>query len=398
MTRQASSAALRARLVLAMGALALLAMSADGAVHAVAAQTPFGVGHPAAAEARGTGLVGWVIEMQSMFYRQISGTLRAAKEDGQAVWTLLGISFAYGVFHAAGPGHGKAVISSYLIANEETARRGVLLALASALLQALVAVAIVGLGAVILNVTARTMCGAQRVIEIASYGLIAAFGVYLCWSKGRGLLRALPNMPFAVARIASPSLAPALLPTAEPVTQRVSHHAGHDGHPHDHANHQDHGHVTAHAAEDHGYHDHVHHDHVHHDHVHDESCGHFHGPTPDQLAGPGGWRRGLSAVVAVGLRPCSGAILVLVFALSQGLFAAGIAATLLMGLGTAVTVAAVAIMAVSAKGLARRLAGRRDGAGALLLRGMEFGAAVVVLMFGAGLLVGYVAVERTACL
>ena len=93
---------------------------------------------------------------------QISATIRAAKSDGSAVWTLLAISFAYGIFHAAGPGHGKAVISSYLVANGETARRGIVLSFASALMQSLVAVAIVGIGALLLNATAKTMCGAEK--------------------------------------------------------------------------------------------------------------------------------------------------------------------------------------------------------------------------------------------
>ena len=141
-------------------------------------------------------------------------------------------------------------------------------------------------------------------------------------------------------------------------------------------------------------HDHDHHD----DHVHDEHCGHAHGPTPDQLAGPGGWQRGLGAIFAVGLRPCSGAILVLVFALAQGLFWAGIAATFVMGLGTAITVATIAVLAVSAKGLAQRLSAGRDGGGTLVMRGIEFGAAGLVLLFGLGLLFGYLAAERVTCL
>ena len=98
------------------------------------------------------------------------------------------------------------------------------------------------------------------------------------------------------------------------------------------------------------------------------------------------------------MRPCSGAILVLVFALAQGLFWAGIAATLLMGVGTAITVANIAVIAVSAKDLARRLSGARDGSGALIMRGIEFGAAGLVLLLGAGLLFGYVAAERATCL
>ena len=170
-----------------------------------------------------------------------------------------------------------------------------------------------------------------------------------------------------------------------------------DDHDHDHDHGDDHGHH---------HHDH-HHDHGHShdhgpshgpDHVHDEHCGHSHGPTPDQLAGPGGWRRGLGTIFAVGLRPCSGAILVLVFSLAQGLFWAGIAATFLMGLGTAITVAAIAIIAVSAKGLAKRLSAGREGGGALVMRGIEFGAAGLVLLFGLGLLFGYLAAERATCL
>jgi ABC-type nickel/cobalt efflux system permease component RcnA len=288
----------------------------------------------------------------------MSQTIRAAKSDGQAVWTLLAVSFAYGIFHAAGPGHGKAVISSYLVANQETARRGIVLSFASALMQSLVAVLIVGVCAWLLNATARTMCGAEKVIEIASYALIAAFGARLVWTKGGGFIRALQRPQPALA-MAAPA-----------------HYHGHD-HGHDHHHHD--------------------HDHHHDDHAHDEHCGHSHGPVPSELAGPGGWGRGFGAIFAVGLRPCSGAILVLVFALAQGLFWAGVAATFVMGLGTAITVAAIAVVAVSAKDLARRISGASEGGGALFMRGVEFAAAGLVLLFGAGLLFGYLAAERVTC-
>ncbi|MBA4036013.1 MAG: nickel transporter [Bradyrhizobium sp.] len=325
------------------------------------AQNPFGGPRPGAAEPQVGGIFGWILAKQSEFYREMSSTIRAAKSDGSAVWTLLGISFAYGIFHAAGPGHGKAVISSYLVANEETARRGIVLSFASAMLQALVAVALVAVLAWLLSSTAKTMCSAEKAIEIVSYGLIAAFGARLVWTKGGGFMRALQASPV-------PAMA-------------VVHH-------HDHL----HGH-------DHHSHDHAHHDHAHgQGHVHDEHCGHSHGPTPDQLAGPGGWQRGLGAIFAVGLRPCSGAILVLVFALAQGLFWAGIAATFVMGFGTAITVATIAVVAVSAKGLARRLSAGSEGGGTLIMRGIEFGAAGLVLLFGLGLLFGYLAAERATCL
>ena len=332
----------------------------DAALHALMAQNPFGGPRPAA-EPQVGGIIGWILARQSEFYREISSTIRAAKSDGSAVWTLLGISFAYGIFHAAGPGHGKAVISSYLVANEETARRGIVLSFASALLQALVAVAIVAVFAWLLSSTAKTMCSAEKAIEIASYGLIAAFGARLVWTKGGGFMRALQ---------------------AKPELAMAAAHQHHDHAHHHHDHHHDHGH-----DHDHG-----------HAHVHDEHCGHSHGPTPDQLAGPGGWQRGLGTIFAVGMRPCSGAILVLVFALAQGLFWAGIAATFVMGIGTAITVATIAVIAVSAKGLARRLSAGREGGGTLVMRGIEFGAAGLVLLFGLGLLFGYLAAERVTCL
>ncbi|WP_407166837.1 nickel/cobalt transporter [Bradyrhizobium sp. ORS 111] len=348
-----------------LGVMAVL----DGASHALLAQNPFGA--PRAAEPQG-GLVGWLLAKQSEFYREMSATIRAAKSDGSAMWTLLAISFAYGIFHAAGPGHGKAVISSYLVANRETARRGIVLSFASALLQSLVAVVIVGICAWLLNATAKTMCGAEKAIEIASYALIAAFGARLLWVKGRGLIRGL-QMP-------RPALA---------VAGAQQHGSGGHEHHHAHAHHDYH----------HGHgHDHGHQPGDDPHHVHDEHCGHSHGPTPAELAGPGGWQRGLSAIVAVGIRPCSGAILVLVFALAQGLFWAGIAATFVMGLGTAITVAAIAIVAVSARGVAEKLSAARDGGGMLIMRGLEFVAAAFVLLFGLGLLFGYVAAERVTCL
>jgi ABC-type nickel/cobalt efflux system permease component RcnA len=310
-------------------------------LHEVLAQgSPFGVGRPPAATPPApSGFTGWLLAKQAEFYRGLSGAIRAAKADGTAVWGLFTLSFAYGVFHAAGPGHGKAVISSYLIANRETWRRGVVLSFASALLQALTAIILVGIAVVLLNASARNMQSAVRWIEIVSYALIALVGARLLWVKGRAFLAALRKR------------------------EDRTHHHTHS------------------------------HNHLHHDN-HDDHHGHSHGPEPSELAGRGGWQRGLSAIVAVGLRPCSGAILVLVFALAQGLFWAGVGATLVMGLGTFITVAAIATVAVGARDLAARLAAHRGGAGVLVMRGLEVVASLLVLAFGLLLLTGYMASER----
>ena len=338
-----------------------------GAVDAALAQ-PFGAPRGGGISDIG-GVTGWILTKQAEFYRMLSGAIRAAKADGSAAWTLLGISFLYGIFHAAGPGHGKAVISSYLVANDETWKRGVALSFASAILQAFTAIAIVGIAAVLLGATAKVMGDTVRVIEIVSYALIILIGLRLLWVKGRAFLKL-------------------LLPAKPEHT-----HAHHDHDHHDHANcghdrHHDHGHA----------HDHSHgHSHAHHDHDHDDEAhawGHAHAPEPSELKGRDWWKRGLAAIVAVGLRPCSGAIIVLVFALAQGLFWIGVASTFAMGIGTAITVAIIATIAVGARGLAGRWAKARPGAGMLLLRGLEAGAAVVIIVFGSLLLTGYIVSER----
>src|SRR3954447_10949645 len=140
------------RIVVALVLTAAAASMWLAAVHFDAAlaqaANPFGGARAPAAPAPSDGLIGWMFAKQAEFYRDMSRIIRSAKTDGSAVWTLLGLSFIYGIFHAAGPGHGKAVISSYLVANEETWRRGIILSFASALLQAFVAVAVVGIAAV----------------------------------------------------------------------------------------------------------------------------------------------------------------------------------------------------------------------------------------------------------
>ncbi|MFL6833147.1 MAG: nickel/cobalt transporter [Xanthobacteraceae bacterium] len=355
-----------ALLIVIIAGLVFAAGVNDGAL---AQAGPFGAPRGQAPAAPVGGVLGWIFAKQAEFYRQFSGLIRAAKADGSVAWSLFGLSFLYGIFHAAGPGHGKAVISSYIVANNETWMRGVVLSFASAMLQALVAVAVVGIAAALLSASAATMGRAVNIIEIVSYSLIILIGVRLLWVKGRAFLALLQTLHRPVAVGAA-------------VTPRHHHHASH----HDHGHH-DHGH----------HHDHEHHHHEHADnHAHEDASawGHAHAPGPEELAGPGGWKRGLSTIVAVGLRPCSGAILVLVFALAQGLFWTGVVSTFVMAIGTAITVAVIASIAVGARAWAQHVADARSGYGMLAMRGIEVAASIVVIAFGALLLTGYMVSER----
>ena len=328
-----------------------------------------------------TGFFGWLLGQQAFFYQALAGVIHQAKINGSAYWALIGISFIYGVFHAAGPGHGKAVISSYLLANEETWRRGVTLSFASAALQSLTAIAIVAIAAVLIGGTAKLMGDTVRAIETASYVLIIVIGARMLWVKGKSFRATLHKI--------REDSEPAPADAAESHARCHHHEHLHDAHAKPNRAYDEHGHDAHADGAAHG-----------HPHVHDDDdedvlpWGHAHGPEPEELAGPGGWRRGLSTIVAVGLRPCSGAIIVLVFALAQGLFWAGIASTFVMGLGTAITVGTIASLAVGAKSLAKRLATTRPGYGALVLRGFEVGAACLVMFVGVALLTGYMASER----
>ncbi|MCF7767909.1 nickel/cobalt transporter [Achromobacter pulmonis] len=366
-----------------LAGLLALAVLAWGGVAAAQGAHPFGVPESGGAGLGGPGWLasffGQVSVWQTHFYRQLTAAVRAWQADGGG-WLLIGLSFAYGVFHALGPGHGKAVISSYVLANRQTARNGALLALLSSLVQALVAIAMVAVLAVVFNATAAAMNQATRWLELASYALVTLLGVWLVWVKAiRPLWRrrtsraaAAPDgaMPAAAASADAPALkgAAALRAiTVQAVAPRAQ--AGHQGHAHTHTQ-------------------------AHHHHDHDDACGcgHAHVPPAEQMAGPLNWRRAWSAVFAVGLRPCSGALIVLVFALSQGFFLAGVASALAMGLGTGLTVAALACLAVAAGGAANALGTRLSSVAAARLRyAVEALAALAVLALGVLLLGGMLA-------
>jgi ABC-type nickel/cobalt efflux system permease component RcnA len=338
---------LTARRRLGVFVLALLIVSAcviSFGADVLAQSSPFGAG-PVAAPTSPLGIGDWILAEQARFFRALSAAIREAKADGSAAYGLFWLSFLYGIFHAAGPGHGKAVISAYLLADGSTIPRGIFISALAALAQAITAIALVGTAAVLLGATARAMGETVRILELGAYSVIVLFGLALAWRKGRALLQAL-----AAWRNPLPAGAHA-------------HHHGHDHHAHDH-----------HALDDH--------------------AGHSHGPEPAELKGRGWLKRGLGAIVAVGLRPCSGAILVLVFALSQGIFLTGIVATLAMAAGTAITVAAIAVMAVGAREVAGWLASGQGGFGTVAFRSLELAGAILVIAVGALLFTGLMASER----
>ncbi len=335
---------LRLALTLLLAGLASQAL-AQGVHH------PFAVGVNEGA-ASATGLSGWILARESFFYRLLTGAVRAVKEGGAGAWTLAALSFGYGVFHAAGPGHGKAVIASYMIANERMLRRGLLISLAAALLQGLVAVALVGIAFLVIGTTAKHMTAAANWVEIASCAGVVALGAVLTVSKGAAvatLWRQAPAQQAAFAAFGSLQAA---------------------------------GGANARFVADEGF-----------GHVHGADC--CHAIDPGELDRGFSWRKALLTVAAAGSRPCSGAILVLVFASSQDVFLAGVGAVLAMSLGVAVTTGTLASLAVFAKTAAARFAGGAESWRAMMAgRLFEAAAALAVLAFGLALLMAALAGQR----
>ena len=279
-------------------------------------------------------LTTYIRTQQQKFYRQLAGAIKAVKAENSlaAAWSLVFLSFLYGVFHAAGPGHGKAVISAYLLADEKLLRRGVALAFVSAFFQAISAITLVTVAVLIFSAAGRTARSMVGYLESASYALILLVGLYMLWSALRG---------------------------------------GHS-HSHDH----DHAHD----------HDHSNHDHHSHEHEHHAGCGHAHMPEPQQLSENWSLKKAASIAFAVGIRPCSGAVLVLLFANTLGLYAAGVGATFAMSLGTAITVSAIAIATVLSKNFATSFMGPDGVWAGRIYRGLAVTGALAICAVGLVLL------------
>lgn len=271
------------------------------------------------------GLGQWAADGQRQAQNAMAGTLRALRggEPG-AMLALMTLAFSYGVFHAAGPGHGKVLIGGYGVARRVRMVPLAAIALASSLAQATTAVVLVYAGILLLDWTRENLVGlAEDVMLPLSHGAVALIGLWLAWRGLGGLRRA------AVAR-------------------------------QDHHHHNDH----------------------HHDHDHDATCaacGHRHGPSLDEVSRLTSAREALALIMGVAMRPCTGALFLLVLTWQMGIGAAGIAGTYAMGLGTALVTIAVAALSVWT----------REGALSTLASG-RIARALTVLELAAGLAIALI--------
>ena len=279
----------------------------------------------------------WMSTKQQNFYGRMANAIRQLKSSSAsaAAWTLLSISFFYGIFHAAGPGHGKAVVTGWVLATENELKRGIAIAFLSALFQALTAIVAVTAILMLVQGGAAMAKNAAGYLESASYLMIAAMGLYLVWNGWNSF------RPKAVLQPVAAAAGPFELVSRPEAGMMLNH-------------------------------------------VHDENCGcgHAHAPAAVEVRGEWTWTRAVAMAFAVGIRPCSGAILVLVASYSLGLYWAGVLSTLAMGLGVFITIATIASLAVYAKSTALRFTSADNRYTALAVRWGKMAVGVLIAGFG----------------
>lgn len=237
---------------------------------------------------------------QKSINQQLSSLLRQVAEDpARAGWSLLSFSFIYGVLHALGPGHGKVVITTWLATHPTHLKSSLNLTFAASLLQGLVAIALVVIVLGILQLPSRQLHMSSFWLEKGSYALVGVLGVMLAVRAIRQIKK--------------------LLRKPNTFTSFTPHHT-HDA---------------------------------------DCGCGHQHLPTQQQLAAGEDWRARAAIVLSMGLRPCSGAIMVLLFSKVIGVFSWGMLSALAMAAGTSLTISGLALLVHSFRQFAVRLSGNK---------------------------------------
>lgn len=278
--------------------------------------------------------INWIYLQQRLLHRELAAAVQAWSAGGgtAAAWGLISASFLYGVFHAAGPGHGKVVLTTYLLAQRERVAGGVGIAAMAAFLQGLVALLLVYGLIYLAGWLPRDTTAAVAWSERLSFVLVAGLGGWLVYRAVRHGL--------AVWRTP--------VPAASPNSAGAPHH-----HDHDHD---------------------------------DDACGHSHGPSVTDLNRATDLRTRLGVVLSIGIRPCTGAILVLILARVMGLPWAGVAAVMAMSAGTAVAVAGLAFLAVNARQVAGNLLVSRGLVWRLSSDVVALTGGVILLLLGMSLL------------
>ena len=240
-------------------------------------------------------IANYLLTIQSVqrdLHTNLSDALRDIRNNGfRASIVLVVMSFIYGFLHAAGPGHGKVIISTYLLSHECQLRRGVVLSFVAAFTQGLTAVVIVTVAFWLMEVSMGQTRRIVNHVEVVSFAMVAIVGLYITCMQARSLWRKITTSGKAIGNRAGGS----------------------------------------------------------------EGCDHHHGPGANELEKELSLQSFTGIILSIGIRPCSGAVIVLLLAFALGHVVAGLFAVVAMSLGTAVSITLLATFSVYFRRVAQRM-------------------------------------------
>ncbi|ARS51829.1 hypothetical protein B9G99_02070 [Kushneria konosiri] len=255
-------------------------------------------------------LVADLMAWQRTLHRGLASAMMALsrREEASDWWDLMALSMGYGVFHALGPGHGKAVVAAYLMTHRAALKRGLIMTASAALLQGVVAIMIVTVLVLGFGWLTREAMASTTMVEKASFVAVTGLGLWLMVRAGRGLYRLRQQTFSSGAPInKAPSPGAMALTSVQPSRASVMTPLNH---------------VSSGPCH----------------------CGRTHHIDP--MTGGRHWREMTAAVVSIGLRPCSGAVMILGVAAMLGFWWAGVLAVLAMSTGTALSTSLLAALTV----------------------------------------------------
>jgi nickel/cobalt exporter len=239
---------------------------------------------------------------QQQLNKKMAGLTREARESGslRPLLSLIIIAFLYGVLHAAGPGHGKAVATSYLLSRGRKFSRAILLGNLIAAFHGLSGVVlVVAVFFVLKKGFTGSLESVTSITQLISYSLIVLLGLGLL-TKSLLSWRRQPGS---------------------------------------------------------------------------------HGSNPP-ASSEDNMRNPLAIAMALGMIPCPGVVLVMLFCLSLNTIGLGLVLAFFLILGMAITISAVGVSALAGKNLALAALERRHRFAEILQRGIETAGALSVTALG----------------
>lgn len=245
-----------------------------------------------------------VSEWQRAFNLSLSSSLKSLKQHSdQAGWSLILVSFLYGAFHAVGPGHGKFILTSYLSLSQTKLPKAIKITLLSALVQGFIAIGLVTLLVVLFSLSRSYFNLTLKWVERGSFVVMVLFGLYFCY-QGIKVIQSSKRRPQKSLQIQQIR---AIQPNTFSLKPQFHSHSGHC------------------------------------------QCGHKHLPSALEMEQVTDWKSTAMLILSIGLRPCSGAILVLFLAYTLDIYGWGVLSALAMAFGTGLTLTLFACLVLFAR-------------------------------------------------